>query len=546
MARRRTAPTALVAAASRPLKDTSATVPKGAAQWQAEAWTMFDEVGEVKYACNLAGDAMARLRLYVAIHPGDQPDTDPVPVLTEADDQNVDPDLAVAAAAELARLGGTGALPELLRSLNINLEVAGELWLVGWDERSPGEPGGPRAEQWEVRSVSEVSWSGASGQRTAKVAAPEQAPREVVPERDAIIRIWVRHPRFGDLADSNLRGVLSDCRALLALEQQGIAETRSRMSAGAFTVPNELTISNGSALPTPEGDADTDPFLVKLEEAMIGPVEDLTSPSSVAPFIIRGPAEYLQPQYLRRIDLGRQTADIEARIEQRVQRLARGMNLPPEAVLGHQATTYANAAQVDQDTFEDHYEPRARLLADSLTLAYLRPGLIDAGWPPDQVQRLFVWYDAALLVGSPDTDANADAAFDNQAISWAAYRRAKGFSEADAPTEVEQLQRAGLMRGILTADLTTQLLNLLSLDPDAPAPQLAPPPPPGGGQGPEQQAEAALWGALLAEATRRGLVPAGAAPFRPGSGSHRAAAPQPRSRAAGHRPGDTGQAAGSV
>jgi hypothetical protein len=514
MARRRTAPTALVAAASRPLHDTFATVPRGAAQWQAEAWTMFDEVGEVKYACNLAGDAMARLRLFVAVRPGDQPDTDPVPVLSAAEDEGLDPELASAAAAELGRLGGTGTgqLPELLRSLNINLEVAGELWLVGWAERGPFEPFGPAPETWAVHSVSEVQWSAAAagGRRSAKVAAPEQTPRTVDPDRDAIIRVWVRHPRYGDLADSNLRGVLSDCRALLVLEQQAIAEARSRMSAGAFTVPNELTISAvvrpGAPEPPPDS-PESDPFLLKLEDAMIGPVEDQSSPSSVAPFVIRGPAEFLQPQYLRRIELGRQSSDIEARIEQRVQRLARGLNLPPEAVLGHQQTTYANASQVDQDTFEDHYEPRARLLADTLTVAYLRPGLVDAGFPPDQVQRLFVWYDAALLVGSPDTDANADAAFDNQAISWAAYRRAKGFDEADAPL-----------------------------------PPLAPPPPPGGQQpgSPEQQAEAALWQALLAEAGRRGLVPTGAAPFRPGGVGRRGDAPGPR--AAGHRPGHPGQA----
>ena len=518
---------ALVAAASRPLKDRTALVPRGAAQWQAEAWTMYDEIGEVKYACSVAGNALAKLRLFVAIRPGDDPDGDPIPLLTNAQEEGLSPDLAVAAEAELVRLGNGAGIPELMRSLNVNLEVAGELWLVGWDERRPGEPQGPQPETWEVRSVSEVNWSGAGTERRAKVQGPEQPAREVDPERDAIIRVWVRHPRYGDLADSNMRGVLSDCRALLALEQQAIAEARSRMGAGGFTVPNELTISPvgtrpGAEAPPPD-DPDADPFMLKLEDAMVGPIEDLSSPSSVAPFVIRGPAEYLQPQYLRRIDLGRQSDGIEDRIEKRVVRLARGLNLPPEAVLGHQQTTFANAAQVDQDTFEDHYEPRARLLVDTLTIAYLRPGLIDAGHDPGEVQRLFVWYDASLLISSPDTDANATEAFQAQAISWAAYRRAKGFDEADAPGPTEMLQRAGLLRGILTADLTTQLLNLLNLDGEGPSPQLEPPPAPGGGgtPPPEEQAEAALWQALITEAPRRGLI--GAAPFRPGGERHRGA-----------------------
>jgi hypothetical protein len=524
MARRTRTPTALVAAASRPLVDRKATVPRQAAQWQAEAWTMFDEIGEVKFGCNMAGNAMAKLRLYVAIRPPDQPDADPVPLDADtAKELDVPPDLALAAQAELARLAEGDGMPELLRSLNINLEVAGELWLVGWDARTPAEPDGPAPEQWEVRSVSEVAWQGTGDQRTAKVQGPDGPPREVQRGRDACIRVWLRHPRYGDLADSNLRGVLADCRALLVLQQQAIAEARSRMSAGAFTVPNELTIAvagpRGQADAPPPTDADADPFLLALENAMIDPIEDVSNPSSVAPFVIRGPAEYLQPQYLRRIDLGRQADGIEARIEARVQRLARGMNLPPEVVLGHQQTTYANAAQVDADTFEDYYEPRARLLVDSVTGAYLRPGLLDAGHDPAQVARLQVWYDASLLLGNPDTDANADAAFDNQAISWAAYRRAKGYDDADAPTEREQLMRAGLMRGILTADLTAQLLNLLA-DPEAEGfPPLVAAETGGGAPPPSAEAEAAATVlAWLADQAR----PLGAAPFRPtGSGQHR-------------------------
>lgn len=525
----RTRPTALVAAASRPLVDRHAAVPRQAAAWQAEAWTMFDEIGEVKFGCSMAGNAMAKLRLYVAIRPPEEPDADPLPLDAEmAQELDVPPELALAAQAELARLAEGDGMPELLRSLNINLEVAGELWLVGWDTRGPGEADGPMPEVWEVRSVSEVNWQGQGDQRTARVQGPGGAPRDVVPNRDAIIRVWLRHPRYGELADSNLRGVLADCRALLVLQQQAIAEGRSRMSAGAFTVPNELTIAAGgpraNADPAPGTDPEGDPFLLALENAMIDPIEDVSNPSSVAPFVIRGPAEYLQPQYLRRIDLGRQSSDIEARIEARVQRLARGMNLPPEVVLGHQQTTYANAAQVDADTFEDYYEPRARLLVDSLTTAYLRPGLLDAGHDPAQVARLCVWYDASLLLGNPDTDANADAAFDNQAISWAAYRRAKGFDDADAPAEREQLMRAGLLRGILTADLTAQLLNLLG-EPEAEGfPPLVAAPTGGGGGAPPEAVAAAMLAEVAQLGAERWLAaqgPNGAAPFRPTGGRDR-------------------------
>lgn len=441
-------------------------------EWQDEAWAYFDEVPEIKYSVRFLGNAMAKLRLFVGVIPAEaEPDADPVPVNDGTSD--VPQPLAAAAIAELDRLrsqiGGQAAIQA---RMNMNLEVAGELYLIGWGAQDAvGVPGSsdyraPIPEDWQVGSVKEVEVKG--GKWVVKSSANDSKGRELnlgsdtEPGRDTIIHLWEPHPAWQNQADCAMRGVLNDAKTLQVLTQQQYAEGLSRQSAGILLIPNELSTGPASSSDPEDDDGEpTDPFISELLHAMTDPIEDPSSASSVMPMVVKGNSEVLDK--VRHLVLGRQSdAVIDQRISARIERIARGMNLPVEVVMGHQQTTYANAEQVDQDTFEDHLEPRCRLIADALTVGYLRPNLLDAGHDAEQVNRLVVWYDASALVRQPDTELGADSAFDRFAISAAAYRRAKGYTEDDAPDPLEVLVRSGLRRGILTAELTSALIDSLA------------------------------------------------------------------------------------
>lgn len=486
MARRRQQQTRTITAAASRIKLKGDGAPRGRSklapkEWQSEGWAYFDEVPEIKYSVRFLGNAFAKLRIFAAVLPvGAEPDADPIPISDEQSD--VPTAIAQLAELELGRLrsivGGRAALQS---RMNMNLEVAGEFYLAGFGEREQeGDPGDPTAtpprppsadykpataEEWLVCSVNEVEVKG--GRWFIKQSADDKKgreldlPSETSPGRDTIIRIWEQHPAWMNDADSAMRGVLNDCKALQVLSQQQYAESLSRQSAGVLLVPNEL--STGPAMPTePEDDgAPTDPFTEELMVALTSPIEDPSSASSVMPMVVRGPSEALKE--FRQVHIGRDSSDtLDKRIEARIQRIARGLNLPVEVVMGHQQTTYANAEQVDQDTFEDHLEPRCRLMVDALTVGFLRPQLEQSNVAPDVLQRIVVWYDASALIRQPDTDANAGEAFDRFAISDEAYRRHKGFTEDDAPDPIDIIIRAGLRRGILTAELTAALLKQLA------------------------------------------------------------------------------------
>jgi hypothetical protein len=505
-------PNALVAAATNIRLADPKVAEKQAARrqdWQAEAWAYFDEVPELKEAIRYRGNQLAKLRLYVATANPNDPEGDPIPVTDEA--SGVPPQVAAEAVAELGRLRAVlGGQAEILRELDMNLEVAGECYLVGMGERTVAvkqRDGSTQdvvqPEDWQIRSVAEVLVK--DGRYFIKDSPSDTKGTPLDPELDTIIRIWTRHPQWSNLPDCAMRGLLGECRALQVLSQQVLAEANSRQSAGAFTVPNELSF--GPADPTQPADGedaeDQDPFMAELQKALTEPIADPSAASSVMPMLIRGPAEFLKDDYLRRIDFARDTSQaLEARIEARIARIARGINLPVEKVMGHQQTTYANAAQVDEDEFNDYLRPSADTGVEALTYAFLCPQLLENPLvPPEWADgRLFVHYDPAGLIAQPNAEANADTGLKEGAISEAAWRKAKGFSEDDAPDVLELLVRAGLRRGILTADLTLALLQLLEGAPPievtqpADVPEGEEPPP----EDPDADARAALLQLLVA------------------------------------------------
>ncbi len=472
----------LTAAAKRIDMRDSAAAKRDAAKakpWHGEAWGYYDEVPEIKESIRYRGNQLGKVRLFVAVDNPADATADPVPAADP--DSGVPPEVAKAADAELERLrsrmGGQG---EIMRMLDMNLEVVGECYLVGYGERSEqvtnpvtqvSELTVIQAEDWMIRSVSEVEvrGSGTDAKYLVKNGAEDSKGAALDPERDTIMRIWLRHPRWADTADCSLRALLGECRLLQVLCQQLLAHAYRALSAGIITIPNELGQVATPDPTRPEEPAD-DPLMDTLYEVLSSPIEDPTAPSTVQPGVLRGPGQYLTPDMVRLIKFydPAQVDDIEKRISARVERIARGLNLPVEKIMGHQQTTYANAAQVDADEFNDYLAPSADTAVDALTFAFLAPQLQAAGIDDEWVNRLYVWYDPSDLIAQPDAEKNADAAHDRNTISNAAYRKAKGFSEDDAPEPLELLQKAGLRRGILTADLTHALLELLGIPIEVP------------------------------------------------------------------------------
>ena len=432
-------------------------------QWQTEAWEYYDAIGEIKYAFNLVGSVVSRIRLYSAIV--EDPAETPVSL---KDSDKVDPDLAAAAQRALDRLDSAfGGQAGLLRDAALNLLVSGECYLV----QMPARQGHGVPESWDIRSVDELKL----GDRNQYLIIPRrdvQGGGSIVIPADAFVgRIWRSHPRYTDEPDSSLKGLLDLCAELLLLNRTFRATARSRLNAGAMYLPDGLSVSSAPesdyqfedevdiTAPTPEEEEDE--FEEQLVDAMTTPISDEASASAVVPLIIRGPAELGDKIKLFKFERSFDPALAE-RSDRVLERILQGLDVPKDVITGLANVKYSNALQIDESLYKAHIEPLMLLIVDALTIVYLRPYLKSIGYDPVEVDKLVVWYDPSAVSTRNDRAQDADMGFDKMAVSYATWRHAHGFSDADAPSSTELALRMMVDKGMITPDLTEALLRVFS------------------------------------------------------------------------------------
>ena len=442
----------------------------GSSAWQAEAWEYYDAIGEIKYAFNLVASVVSRIRIYAAVI--DDPSETPISVRQS---ELIDDRLGAAAERALARLNSAyGGQAGLLRDAALNLAVAGECYLV----QMPAKPSQRLPESWDIRSVDEVTTDPRGGfnvigrreQTAATQGGTSQASKL---GKDAFVgRIWRSHPRFSDEADSSLRGLLDLCAELLLLNRTFRATARSRLNAGALYLPDGLSVAAQADPDYPYDSEDgigpnftaeeaEDEFEEQLMDAMTTPIRDEESASAVVPLIIRGPAELgdkiKQFKFERSFDPA-----LAERSDRVLERILQGLDVPKDVVTGLANVKYSNAMQIDESLYKAHIEPLMLLIADALTVVYLRPYLIANGFEESQVNRIVVWYDPSAIATRNDRATDADAGFDRMAVSANTWRRAHGFSDADAPTPKELSIRLLQERGVFTPEFTEAMLSAVA------------------------------------------------------------------------------------
>jgi hypothetical protein len=439
--------------------------------WQAEAWEYYDAIGEIKYAFNLVASVISRIRIYAAVV--DDPSQAPVALEKSS---TISPELAAAAQRAIDRLDSAyGGQAGLLKDAALNLQVTGECNLVQIPERiGSGIP-----ESWDIRSTDELQIdskgnyvinpirdvSGGGGSSTGKNAIR-------LPKDAFIGRIWKAHPRYSMESDSSLRGLLDLCAELLLLNRTFRATARSRLNAGALYLPDGLSVS---ASPDPDYPYDedgefneqynaeeaADDFEDQLIDAMTTPIKDEDSASAVVPLIIRGPAEL--GDKIKQFKFERSFDDsLVARADRVLDRIMQGLDVPKDVVTGLANVKYSNALQIDEGLYKAHIEPLMLLIADALTVVYLRPYLISSGYSETDVKRINVWYDPSLVATRNDRASDADMGFDKHAISYDTWRRAHGFSDQDAPTPNEMALRLIIEKGMITPELTENMLKAVA------------------------------------------------------------------------------------
>jgi len=448
----------------------------GSSMWQSEAWEYYDAIGEIKYAFNLVASIVSRVRLYAAIVENASDAPSPIQVASSSVDQR----LIEAAERALSRLDSAyGGQAGLLRDAALNLQVTGECYLVQLPERLASRT----PESWDVRSVDELNASSKGDyfitpRRELKASVGGGTINKkgiiVVPKNAFVGRIWKAHPRYSEESDSSLRGILDLCSELLLLNRTFRATARSRLNAGALYLPDGLSVAATPDPDYPYDDADgiyseptpeelADDFEDQLMDAMTTPIKDEDSASAIVPLIIRGPAELgdkiKQFKFERSFDPA-----LAARSDRVLERILQGLDVPKDIVTGLANVKYSNALQIDESLYKAHIEPLMLLIADALTVVYLRPYLKANGFSEGEVDKLVVWFDPTAVATRNDRAQDADTGFDKMAVSFETWRRTHGFSENEAPSPTEVALRLLVEKGQITPELTEAMLGIVAPD----------------------------------------------------------------------------------
>jgi len=445
--------------------------------WQPIAWQYRDNIGELRFAMQYRARALSKISFHVAeIIAGDD---EPLPLyLRDEKDQQgnptersqkitTPPDLAAAAERELARL----PLEDGFSFQGIwseNQDVAGECWLHGYQDPDTGE------EVWKIRSVLDVGTQGSQMTVTDELGQPRviNLGTKDEPGTEEIYRLWVPHPAHPHLADSALRAMMDVLEDITLYGREMRAVSRSRIANnGIWMIPENMATLRNLLQDTEASEDGPSSFMAALQAAFLAPISNEGEPGGVVPAIITGNREDIEVASKSFIRFERETSsDIIEKLKTALGRMGNSLDLPPEVITGMADANHWTGWLIDASGFRYHLEPSARLQVDSLTVPFLRANLVGQGFPPEQVRKLRIWFEAGNLTENPNRRQDALDALDRILIGPAAGRKALGFSEGDAPTSEEALQLIAAKAGIDQA-AAVKLLALLAAQEGAELPE---------------------------------------------------------------------------
>jgi hypothetical protein len=219
-------------------------------------------------------------------------------------------------------------------------------------------------------------------------------------------------------------------------------------------MPQEATFATNPAFK----DA-ADPFVAEFIDTAAKAIKNPGAASAAIPIPIKVPAELVEKFVHLTFAAAWDSGILDAR-DRAIKRLATTLAMPEEVLTGVQNVNHWTAWQIDESGIKIHISPLAEVIVDGLTESYLTPMMQAADVPliAEDGSRYVMWYDVSELTAKPDLGQAAEEAHANGAISVSAYRREKGFSEDDAPSDDEL--RKIIMR-FLSFQGNTQALGIL-------------------------------------------------------------------------------------
>lgn len=354
-----------------------------------------EAVGEVRYIVGWAADQMSRMQWDVFVDGSADWELeldDGRTIRSGGQGEKKNPH-SKASAEVLKSIGwSTGTV----RLVTTNLYVAGEFFYTYLDK------------DWRVVSV----------------IHPDQ--QEIFAKADHVVRGLWPSPIDPSQPDAPLFGVLSILSDMDWLGRLSRAQSANRVGMrGILGSADGLNFAGG-------GD-----FWEEWDKSLRAKMQD---PTDVGPVHLRGAKELVEPMASGRGMGGLSwvvpdfpyDARIEGRMEAMIHRLAYGLPIPPEILLGLSAQSRATAFQVEENSYRAHIEPPANIVAQVAT------DVLNTLFEDVQVE---VRPDPTLLLAKRSTVQDVKDAYDRGEVSGDYFREVLGIPPHAAPSDEERARR---------------------------------------------------------------------------------------------------------
>jgi hypothetical protein len=398
---------ALVAAAAQVQLDEGSVMRKriGDEEWQREAWRHYDINGELRFAANRHAGALSQCRLYVAeLDEAGQPGP-------EASDEKV------------ARLidgvfGGPAQKSEYLRTLDVCLYVGGEGYVIAESAAKRN------SDIWYVVPPSGIRTESLGKYKVRRPMEHGGGWHVIDPKQDIMTRVWTPHPRQYDLADSSVRSTLPVLREIERLSMLTFSQIDSRLiSAGLLLLPQGISFP----------DKDNKPGnLSNLLEMILQVAQAQLSGAGTAAGLVPIMAEIPEGTGKDIQHIRFETAltnELKDKLDHAIRRLATGLDIDPQELLGMGDSNHWSAWQIDENGIKLFIQPPLIRICDALTRAYLEPACKLIGVDP---AKYTIWFDPSPLTVRPNRFEDAVQLHAIGELSGEALRNAGNFAEDDA------------------------------------------------------------------------------------------------------------------
>lgn len=417
--------------------------------WQERALRVIDLVPELDYVSRFYAKMLSPLRLFPA-RLGDNGQAEeiktgpPVDTLARIQDPGGGQSQLLSAYGRLMFITGESNL------FGFDLGEKDERWMFVWNKEL-------RVERDKDNAIKKITWT-----------PTPSTTREFGPEEAVVYKFWSPHPRQSGEASSPLRAIVEGdvAEELIALTRSVMSTATTRATRGILIIPQEIQPPAVGV----EGDEDPEEntWLSMLAEHFEAQIEQAGSPAAATPYLMDPPYEFADR--IRLVETHNPQHDYLERDlrKEAVERVARGVDFPAEALTGIGQTNHWAALQILMDMWRSHGAPMARQLCSDLTTVYYQPALQDAeysGW-----EETFVAFDATEITAKPDRSDDVKAAIREMAIGPKGMRSLLGISEEHAPTP-EELELMLKFRGRQQPAQASESRDSAADGPEEPGPE---------------------------------------------------------------------------